>query len=701
MTRYIKKISDAPICAINTGFVDYILPATEIPKQLVKWPHDGSTNNGKISTELRQIFALLHAQTGHDFSSYKLNTINRRIEKQMQSHKLESLSDYVILLQTKRLEIDNLFKDLLIGVTSFFRDADAFETLKKEILLKALKNKPDDYCFRVWIPGCSTGEEVYSIAMIIHECMEELDQFYRVQIFGTDIDTNSLETARIGAYPEIIANDITPERLKKFFSTDKAAYKIKKEIREMVVFGVQNITKDPPFTKLDLICCRNLLIYLNSNLQKKILPIFHYSLKPKGILFLGISETVTGFVNLFQPSVKKWKMYRRKDSEISVQALINFPSIPRVLSNNNIQVTDKMPLEENVDLNASTQDFLLDSHISLSTIEKPPQIKIEKTKATGSAIKGKKISQLEQELQDSRNNLQTTIEELESSNEELQSTNEEIETSKEELQSLNEELIIINTELQNRINQLATTNDDMNNLFNSTEIAAIFLDNALCVKRFTPKIQELIHLINTDIGRSITHFATNILYEKLLADAEEVIKTLVQKSIEVQSKDHRWYIIRILPYRTLANVIDGVVITFTDITLHKESEEKLNSLNASLQSALAYAENILETIREPLLVLDEELRIVTANSAFLNFFKTTDKESIGKYIYQLGNSQWDIPQLRELLSKVTDENIFFEDYEVDHKFPVIGRTKMVLNAKLMLQDPTNKKLILLAMERKH
>ncbi|MBV8802028.1 MAG: PAS domain-containing protein, partial [Gammaproteobacteria bacterium] len=664
----------------------------------------------------------------------------------------------------------------LIGVTNFFRDPEAFESLKNDVLLKLFKSKQEDYYFRVWVPGCSTGEEVYSIAIILRECLEETKRYFNIQIFGTDIDLAALETARSGVYPETIINEITPARFKRFFIKENNKVKVKKEIREMVVFGSQNIIKDPPFTKLDLICCRNLLIYLNQDLQKKLLPIFHYSLKPKGFLFLGTSEAIAGYVDLFKMITKKWKIFERKDADNYTNAVFNFPSISRITELASIPLPMRNLMEGKNDITNAIRRFLLSNYVppcfvinkigeilythgkvpsyfkspsienefnlfkilpnelrvkikntikkslltkkdilnkhltvkhsgrSLSlNIRVKPLVDIEsvsglvcvifeniisdknaqltQTKYNSITKMSKKIIELEQELQYTKENLQTTIEELQSSNEELQSsneelqsTNEEIETSKEELQSLNEELVIINTELQTRIDQLASVNDDMNNLFNSTEISAIFLDNDLKIKRFTPKAQDLIHLIQNDVGRSIRHFAMNIKYEKLVEDAEEVLKNLIPKSFEVLSKDGNWYLIRILPYRTLSNVIDGNVITFTDITAHKESEKQLKELNSKLHRSLSVTEAILSTIAQPLLVLNKELKIVRANGSFSKKFGIHLEDIIGKSIFNINQKQLDFSifknSLEECIQQVNSEKEYtfnFNDEEIKIK----------------------------------
>jgi len=787
-----------PLNAIHTGLIDYVMPAEEIPLQLTKYFNYGKVKDGKISPELQHIFTILHAHTGHDFSHYKLNTVCRRIEKQMYRHQIKKLMDYVRFLRLNQHEVDNLFKDLLIGVTRFFRDSVAFDVLKSKILPLLLKTKPKDYGVRVWVPACSTGEEAYSIAIILRECMDKMKKNFNVQIFGTDIDLNALEIARSGVYSETISVDVNAERLKKFFLKDKNNYKINKEIRSMVVFGEQNIIKNPPFTKMDLICCRNLLIYLNIELQRKLLPLFHYSLKPKGILFLGTSEVTSGFTDYFQLVDKKWKIFERKDSVFLPHAIFDFSTASSIHGATTLPVLEQNNMNENLNFIQAIQTVLLKNHvppciiinkkgdilyihgkadhylrasknknsltisdhaypeIKMALIPALHKIELHKTgilcknlkikisrrlsvinlrvipithfevlrglilvvfeeSCTSKSIesehgesslnkKNQKFEEIVQELWHTKKNFQATIEELESgneelqlANEELQSTNEEIETSKEELQSLNGELILVNTELQNMIDQLASVNDDMTNLFNSTELAVFFLDNNLRIKRFTPKAQQFIHLIQTDIGRSISHFSTTIKYDNLINDAKEVLKTLLQKNIEVESNDGRWYHLRILPYRTLTNMIDGVVITLTDITKFKEYENKLLLLNNALQASLSYTENIVNTMFEPLLILSADLKVISANLSFYNTFKISESAIVGEFIYNLGIKQLDIPQLRELLEKVILKDQFFKDFKFEHDFPNIGHKKFILNARKIFHIKSGTDAILLVM----
>jgi len=798
------KYDGMPQSAVNTGMTDYVLAIEQMPDYLFKHLQHGGVNEKKISAEIQQIFSILRTHTGHDFTSYKINTIYRRIKRQMLLHHINVLANYVKFLSDNPHEVKTLLKDLLIGVTSFFRDPGAFEVLKQSILPKLLKNKTDQYCIRIWIPGCSTGEEVYSIAIILKECLEEMKSYATIQIFATDIDFNALETARAGLYPESIESEISAERLKRFFIKENHAYRIRKEIREIVVFGAQNIIKDPPFTKLDIICCRNLLIYFNGALQKKLFPIFHFSLKPKGILFLGTSEAIGGYDDLFKLVAKKWKIFERKDADVYPYIGFNFSPVSYNNEFVSLPVYKRNPAVEKNEMHDAIREFLIDSfaptcliinkkgdiiynqesaqvylslgakmdgnnllailplkikrelttflrktshrpecieytnfpiknvrgkpaavnlkisrivddgrigNLFLVVLEKAATRPTKKSKAYGSASQMRdKINELEDELQDTKESLQATIEELQSSNEELQSTNEElqstneeIETSKEELQSLNEELVSVNSELENKLDQLASIHDDMNNLFNSTEIAAIFLDNELHVKRFTPKAQELVRLIPSDIGRSIQDFATNIKYKNLINEIKEVQKTLIPKQFEAHSRNSKDYLVRILPYRTLSNMIDGVIITFddiSDVTSHKKNEKKLQELNEALKESIKFTMNIIDSVSEPMLVLSGDLKIISANQSFYEFFKVNTDETLNKYIYQIGNEQWNIPEFRKKLEEVIKKDVNLKSFVIDHEFARIGRKTLIFSALRISRNEIETNTILLQIREK-
>ncbi len=329
------KYDSMPKSALGTGLVDYVAPAQDLPQKLMgyvrhsaKIPPDVAVHERTVTSSLLRIFTLLRTHTGHDFSFYKKNTLYRRIERRMNIHQISNIGRYVRFLQENPHELDLLFKELLIGVTNFFRDPEAFKALKEDALPAVLKNKGKHSTFRAWIPGCSTGEEAYSVAIAIVECLDQLKMLgnVKVQIFATDIDKEAVDRARQGLYLPTIATDVSPERLQRFFTKDEYGYRVAKTIREMVVFAPQNLIMDPPFTKLDLLCCRNLLIYFTAELQKKLLPLFHYTLNPGGILFLGSSETIGGFQDLFAAVDNKWKIFNRKESPIVAPGLIDLPS---------------------------------------------------------------------------------------------------------------------------------------------------------------------------------------------------------------------------------------------------------------------------------------------------------------------------------------------------------------------------------------
>jgi two-component system, chemotaxis family, CheB/CheR fusion protein len=801
------KFDGMPASAIKTGLVDFILSPEEMPAQLINYSQqkikglklNTEISDDKIPDTFQKIFILLRTHTGHDFSLYKKNTIFRRVERRINISQLDNMKNYVRLLQESPAEIGNLFKELLIGVTNFFRDPEAFDKLKK-ILYEMIKSKPDNGKVRIWVPGCSTGEEAYSIAIILKECMNEAKKNLDIQIFATDIDSDAINKARIGSFLGIEA-DVSKERLKIFFTKDKNLYHIRKEIREMLIFAPQSIAKDPPFTKLDLISCRNLLIYFNAELQKKIIPIFHYSLLPGGILFLGSSETIAGFVDLFSMVDKKWKFYRSRESLYSAQPFIDFPvthsigktyetpmkikevkNIPKlaekiILQNYSpncviiggngdilyihgrtgkyLELTHgeakmnifemareglkkelpalirkasssrKSILAEGLKVKSEGKTILI--NLTVKPIKEPPEMqgslllifedikpqkKIPPSKNMHYDKRSEKIiKELEHELKNTKENLRSTIEELETSNEELKSTNEEMqsaneemqssneemETSREELQSLNEELITVNTELQNKNDELSVINNDMKNLLDSTDIPTIFLDNNLDIKSFTHHVTKVVNLITSDIGRPIKHMATNLQYKNFIDDAQEVLKTLSLKEIEVQTNEGIWYQMRILPYRTTNNVIDGLVVTFTHIHKIKTAYEEIQKLNQEVQLAREYSDNIVDTVRDSLLILDKDLKVLSANRSFYKMFNTVSDKTVGKFVYDLQDKTWDIPELRKLLEEIIPESSFFEDYEVTYNFKN-GRKKLLLNAREIFQGDKESQLILLAIQ---
>ncbi|MGZ6291621.1 MAG: CheR family methyltransferase, partial [Syntrophales bacterium] len=806
------KYDGMPESAIKTGLADYILPAEKMPEQLIgyvarfyqKAARRTPPPPEKTPGAMQKIFMLLRSKTGHDFSLYKKNTIHRRIEKRMSVHQFEDTSKYVRYLQEHPDEVKVLFKELLIGVTNFFRDVEAFEILKKKILPKMLAGKPENYELRIWAPGCSTGEEVYSLAMVIREHMDELKHNFKVQIFGTDIDEEAIDRARAGLYQGNINLDVNPQRLKRFFVTEDHDYRIKKDIREDIVFAIQNVIKDPPFTRLDLISCRNLMIYLEPELQNRLIPLFHYSLKPGGVLFLGPSESIGGFSDLFPVIDKKWKFYQRRESKPAIDAF-TFPAFheayvregadkpgevrrvggagipalaqrillanfapPSVIVNMKgeilyihgqtgkylepppgqptVNILEMARKGLRLELRSALQNAVSnDREVALKNIKvitesgvqplsltvKPirdveqgdglflvtfddvqPMKKAAPDRGKGKSVReNKHVTELEQDLRYTRESLQATIEELQASNEELkstneemqstneelQSTNEELETSKEELQSVNEELITVNAELQTKIEQLSRAEGDMKNLLDSINVGSVFLDSEMKIKRFTTDITSVINLIASDIGRPLGHIVTNLEDVDLVADARKTLETLRWSEKEVRTRDGKYYLMRAIPYRSMENVIDGVVITFTEITQLKKQTEDLTKL-AATQAALRYAEAIVETVREPLVVLDAELHVVSANRAYYRYFHLSAKEVEGRFLYELGRGQWDIPTLRKLLESTLTQDEILENFKVELDTEKTGRKRMLLNARRISHEGLPRPLILLAIE---
>lgn len=689
------KFDSMPNNAIEAVNVDFIAPANELPSKLLIIDKIITGNNSitkleKDSSSLDKIIILLRAQTGNDFSEYKENTIYRRIERRMGIHLISTIALYVKFLQKNPAEIEILFNELLIGVTYFFRDSAVWEHLKNKVLPNMFAELRHGQVLRAWVPACSTGEEAYTLAIIFKEAIEKtkLDKNFNLQIFATDLDSGAIEQARKGIYPTSIASDVSATRLNRFFVKTNNQYRINAEIREMVVFASQNVIKDPPFTKLDILSCRNMLIYMDTDLQKKLLSLFHYSLNQKGILILGTAETNNDRKEYFTNVNSKLRIYQSTGSPNS-EELFNFPSSFSQTKKSGVKNKTRVKVLDNIE--AIANDLLLQQFspaslvvtnvgdilyltgntgkyltpaagkasmniftmaregllnelpiafrkamrnyekiilhnvkvgtnggtlivdVTIQQIEKPLALKgkiivifndvpfakekttrNKKTKDTSSALQTEfelNIRRLTEELQTTREEMQTsqeeqksTNEELQSSNEELQSTNEELTTSKEEMQSLNEELHTVNTELQSKISDSKRVNNDMNNLLNSSEIATLFLDKKLKISQYTFHATNIFKLIRSDIGRNFTDLANNLNYPEINSDAKEVLRTLVFKERTISTKNDLYYTIRIMPYRTIDDKIEGLVITFIDVTKAKELEIALSETQQMLRS---------------------------------------------------------------------------------------------------------------------
>jgi two-component system, chemotaxis family, CheB/CheR fusion protein len=679
------KFDGMPNSAIESGHADVVAPVEELPGKIIAYlqhvPPLKSTQPLEIidaKGTVDKIIILLRSHTGHDFSFYKRTTLDRRIERRMGLHQIKKVDTYLAFLQKNPKEIELLFNELLIGVTRFFRNPESWELIQEKHFSSIVSaDLPANHILRAWVPGCSTGEEAYSLAILFHESLQKFSPGKNIsmQIFATDLDMHAIEKARAGVFPENIVADVSEERLKKYFKKSRTGYQVAKSIRDMIIFAPQNVIMDPPFTKLDFISCRNLLIYLNAEAQKKLIPLFHYCLNPDGVLFLGNSETVGNFTQLFRPINKKVRLYCKKEflggldpdqfptsfttkryngktsqgssianlQTLADQLILQTYSPPAVLSDDKGDIlyingrTGKylepaagkvnwnifaMAREEiRFDLSTgfrravrqkgtiTSKDLIITVdgkkqkfNIVFKPLNEPPALRgmvlvifkdsvilSKETTIPKLTSKSNHVTIIEQHLEDSQIELQkmreemqrsqeelkSANEELQSTNEELQSTNEELTTSKEELQSLNEEMHTINNELEARVNELSRINNDMKNLLDSTDIGTLFLDNQLLVRRFTNEMSKITNLIPTDTGRPISDIASALLYPNLIKDAGETLKKLVKIERQVRTPDGDWYAVRILPYRTLENVIDGVVITFVDITVQKNLELKL------------------------------------------------------------------------------------------------------------------------------
>jgi chemotaxis methyl-accepting protein methylase len=680
------KFDGMPRSAIDAGLADIVAPAEELPARIVAYlqhvpllARPGQAEEDHGHSAFKKIASLVRAQTGHDFSLYKKNTVYRRIERRMGIHKIDRIATYALFLQENPQELELLFKELLIGVTSFFRDPAAWDELKAEVFPALLKDRPPSQALRVWVPGCATGEEAYSLAIVFREALETLKpaRNHKLQIFATDLDRDAIEKARAGMFPANIAADVSPERLSRAFVQVERGYQVSKAIREMVIFAPQNLVMDPPFTKLDLVICRNLLIYLTPELQNRLLPLLHYSLNPGGFLFLGSADTIGRFDHLFAPLGGQARLYRRLEPGLRSEP-VEFPasfapggqgvSPPKAVNppanlqslveqlllkryapaavvvnaagdilfingrtgsylepaagkaNWNVfamareglrhELTDAFQkalrqsgavTRENVQVETTGGVQVVD--LTVQAIAEPEPLRglvmivftevstptEAKRPAETPGASSARVATLERdpehagrEVQASRGQTQTPQEELKSANEELQSTNEELKstnedltTSREEMQSMNEELQTINQELEPRVEQLSQLNNDMKNLLDSTEIGTVFLDAELCVRLFTAGSNRVFKLIPGDVGRPITDIASELAYPGLADDAREVLRTLAVHEQTAAVGDGRWFLVRIMPYRTLENMIDGVVITFSDITAAKALEAAL------------------------------------------------------------------------------------------------------------------------------
>lgn len=735
------KFDSMPRNAIESVMVDIVAPANELPIRLCGFVKQVPVLKSDMEIEIKdrssleKIIILLRTHAGCDFSLYKKNTVYRRIERRMGVHQIDRITSYVHFLQENPTEVDILFKELLIGVTSFFRDPAVWDKLKEVVIPSIIANKQEGLILRAWVPACSTGEEAYSLAITFKEAIEEMNPRggISLQIFATDLDNDAIETARKGVFSENITANVSPIRLSRFFTKVDDGYRINTEIREMVVFAKHNIIMHAPFTKIDILSCRNMLIYMDSELQKKLLGLFCYSLNPDGIMVLGSAETLGTQSHFFSPIDAKLKIYKRS-SNTQLPELFDFPSsfsrsssaaieqqIP-TKSTSNIQIlADQLLLQHfsppgvlvnekgdiiyisgrtgkylepsvgkanmnifamlreglrnefpaafrkvvkrreavilhnvKVGTNGGTQNL----NVNIQWIEKPEALNgmvmiifIDLPKTADVKVKSKKgeqnidsfrQSELEEELQRTREEMQnaleemqttqeeqkSTNEELQSTNEELQSTNEELTTSKEEMQSLNEELQTVNAELQSKVDEFLRVNNDMKNLLNSTDIATLFLDKELNIRRYTNQATKIFKLIKSDIGRPFTDLVSDLSYPELAEDALEVLRTLIFIEKQIPTKDQRWFSIRIMPYRTFDDRIDGLVITFVNNSNIKKLEGEL--LETDQMHRL-----ILNSSSDAIVRLTPDLNILEFNPEAEKFFGKKNRTAVSKNFIQL------------------------------------------------------------------
>ncbi|MEZ5818747.1 MAG: chemotaxis protein CheB [Hyphomicrobiaceae bacterium] len=742
------EFASMPRSAIATGLADFMAPLARMPglleelirgrRQMAEEQSDGDEES------IRQILTYLRARTGHDFSRYKRSTIQRRLSRRLQLNRIERFPEYLRFLRENVEEVQALFSELLISVTTFFRDPETFDALAHQVL-PVLFNENDE-TIRVWVPGCATGEEAYSIGMLLLEEAGRRQTRPELQIFATDLDNGALSSAREGAYSTAIEVDVTPERLGRFFTREGNVYRVRKELRDLVVFAHHSLLKDPPFSRLDLVSCRNLLIYLERDLQRQVCSAFHYALRPGRFLLLGSAETADATPGQFRPLDREHRIYQSVDRlgtrGASLPPMLLSPSVPTLpvalppartaqqselvvhlsaleelappsilvdqehralhlsetagrflqptggTPSTNIshllrpelrldvraglhraldrgETTTSLPIS--VQFNGSPHRVIVQVR-PVSRKEDPPRslavVFFIDTGAVGDSdaswppVENESVAtaQLEEELKVTRERLRATHEDYEATNEELRAANEELqsineeyrstaeelETSKEELQSMNEELQTLNSELKLKLESVSRAHSDLQNLMSATEVGTLFLDTSLHIKRFTPKLAELFNIAATDEGRSITNFTHQLKYDDLEKDAKTVAAELTPLEREVESGSGRWYLLRMRPYRTLEDKIDGVVVTLVDITERRESERRLRQLTAELDHRV---KNVLSRV---LAVAERSRSEEQSTDEFIDAFNKR-LQSMADTHALLSRAQWSGINIRELV----------------------------------------------------
>jgi len=790
-----------PRSAIMTGAVDLVLPLAKIPEALLKHRQYIDPNAAHKSSaappdqdreSLAKVIDLLDAQTSHKFGFYKPGTLLRRIERRMALTATKDSDRYLELLHKDQHERELLAKDLLIHVTSFFRDPQAFELLAESVIPELVRRQSTDQSLRVWVPACSTGEETYSIAMLFLEEIAAAKRNIKLQIFASDVDADAVRTAREGFYPASIHADITPDRIARFFVKEGDGYHVTPALRDAVVFTVQDILADVPFSRIDLISCRNLLIYLQPEVQEKVLSLFHFALREGGVLFLGTAENVGDFADRFRPISEEQRIYRHvarsqpgevefpsgtgkgppsrwprlvqptktphnRLGDLSLNLLLESYAPASVLINRQHEglyyfgPTDRylhIPAgEASRDVIAMAREGLRgklraaiqrasNGHESVQIADTqmnrdgetiPVRIDIRRvesdgedlllvsfkdgpkakkgTKQAGSSPDESRIAELERELEATRIELETAARDLATSreefkaineeamsvNEEYQSTNEELETSKEELQSLNEELTALNSQLHETVQRLRGTSNDLQNILNSSDMATLFLDGKLNIRFFTPLAKSFFSIIESDIGRPLADLARLSNDGDLLADAQAVLGGSVPLSREIETGKRAWYMRRVLPYRTQDDHVEGVVITFSDISETKAAE-------SAIEAARAYSAGIVDTVRQPLVVLDAELRVISASRAFYRSFSVNPEETVGRQLGAVNDRHLDVPAMHNFLERLQAGETEIEDYEIEIDLPSTGRRSLLMTAREIRRQPLAERQILVSLE---
>jgi two-component system CheB/CheR fusion protein len=796
-----------PRSSIATGMIDLVLPPQEIAEhisQVRQHPYllrrpgaDEGEDPGPTEEQFRELFALLRRSSGIDFKQYKIPTVKRRLLRRMALHRLTDVEAYLRYLKEHASETAALCQDLLIHVTRFFRDPDSFKSLEAHAFPEITLERSEE-AIRVWVPGCSTGEEAYSVAIVLMEVLGDRAAERKIQIFATDVSDGSIEQARAGTYPASISADVSPERLKRFFTKADGGYRVSKMLRDMCVFARHDLTRDPPFSRLDLIVCRNVLIYLDASLQKRLISVFHYALKTRGFLMLGAAET-TGPQAAFMLIDKKWRLYRKTPLE----ALLTFampadrpPEIrphgqmlpapvrlegrpvqdeanrilldkygpPGVVVDSNYEIVhfrghtgpyleaasgepslnvlkmarggllhalrsalnsakrkrrgvrkEEVLVQRNGDWKPVNLEILPlvtgRGEYFLVLFEPPPHLPGTRTKdgrtrqkqSRNVAVDGR-VADLRRELAASREYLQSIIQELEaaneelqsaneeilSSNEELQSTNEELDTAKEELQSTNEELNTVNEELHSRNEELARVNSDLVNLLGSVELPVVIVGEDMAVRRFTPAAERLFNLIPGDVGRPIGQVNPNLVIDNLAELIKKTIDGMDQQEFEAHDRGGRWYLLRMRPYKGVDNRLDGAVVTAIDI-------DDARRYHRQIERSRRYFLNFVETVRQPLLMLNDDLRVQTANDEFCRLFQVSRQQIDGRPLDEIDERRWALPVLRSILLSAADGNASPPPVSINRDIPALGPRRVTLTVRGFELDDA-KRWLLLAIE---